>query len=124
MEELQITAAVIGGILLRIGVPVAITFLVGSFLRKLDTRWREEAKQEAIEAQLIDQRQTLLNLWLDQPCHNIKNCSEEEMKDCQAALQTGQPCWESHRVNGVLAIQCQECEYRKELILALDPVTI
>ena len=124
MDELQITAAVIAGILLRIGVPVGITFLLGSFLRKLDTRWREEAKQEAIEAQLIDQRQTLLNLWLDQPCHEIRNCSEEERKDCRAVNQTEQLCWESHQVNGVLASSCQECEYRQELILAVDHATI
>ena len=122
MEELQITAAIIAGILLRIGVPVGITFLLGSFLRKLDARWREEAKQEAIELQLIQQRQTLLNLWLDQPCHEIRNCTPQERENCKAAVHFEQPCWETHRANGSLASRCQECEYRKELFLAIENV--
>ena len=124
MEEFQITAALIAGILLRIGVPVGITFLLARFLRKLDSRWREEAKQEAIEMQMILQRQTLLNLWLDQPCHEIKNCSPQERENCRAMSQLDQPCWEINRANGNIASRCQQCEYRKELILAVDQTTI
>ena len=61
MEELKITAALIAGIILRIGLPIGITFLLARFLRKLDSRWREEAEREAIETKLLQQRQTLLN---------------------------------------------------------------
>jgi hypothetical protein len=124
MEELQITAAVIAGFILRIGVPIGITFLLGSFLRKLDSRWREEAKQEAIEMQMIIQRKTLLNLWLEQPCHEIKNCSPQERENCRAISQLDQTCWEIHQINGSMASRCQQCEYRQELFLAVDQTTI
>jgi hypothetical protein len=119
MEELQITAAVIAGFILRIGIPIGLTFLLARFLRRLDARWREEAEQKVIERKLSTQRETLLNLWLDQPCYTIKNCTTEEKKTCLAFAQHENPCWEVYKANGNLAQRCQECEYRKELILAV-----
>ena len=124
MEELKITAVLIAGIILRIGLPIGITFLLARFLRKLDSRWREEAELEAIETKLLQQRQTLLNLWLDQPCHEIRNCSPQERENCQALTHLEQPCWETNRVNGSISKRCQECEYRKELVLVIEQATI
>jgi hypothetical protein len=124
MEELQITAAVIAGLLLRIGLPVGLTFLLARFLRKLDSRWREEAEQKVIERKQFEQQQTLLNLWLDQPCYSIMNCTDQQKENCTAHSQTEKPCWEINRANGNLSQRCQDCEYRKELTLVIDSVKI
>lgn len=120
MEELQITAAVIAGFILRFGIPIGLTFLLARFLRRLDTRWREEAELEVMEKHLSAQRQSLLNLWLDQPCYAIKNCSPIQKENCQAAAQSERPCWEIKQSNGRLAQCCQDCEYREELFLAVE----
>lgn len=120
MEELQITAAVIAGFILRIGIPLGLTFLLAKFLRGLDSRWREEAEQRIVEANMAAQQKQLLNLWLDQPCFAIKNCTPQEKENCRAFAQSEQPCWEIQRSNGSLAKCCQECAYRKELVLAID----
>jgi hypothetical protein len=122
MEELQITAAVIAGLLLRIGLPIGLTFLLARFLRKLDARLREEAEQKVIEKQRQVQQQTLLNLWLDQPCHSIMNCTDQQKESCEAYQQTEKPCWEIHRANGNLSQRCQDCGYRKELAMVVDVV--
>jgi hypothetical protein len=122
MEELQITAAVIAGLLLRIGLPVGLTFLLARFLRKLDARWREEAEQKVIEKKRLEQQQTLLNLWLDQPCHSIMNCTEQQKETCKAYGQFAKPCWEINRANGNLSQRCQDCEYRKELTMVVETV--
>lgn len=124
MEELQITAAVLFGFILRIGIPIGLTILLARFLRRLDARWREEAEQQAIEIKLSAQRQTLLNLWLDQPCYTIKNCTAQEQKTCQAFTQVDKPCWEIRQSNGSLEKKCLECEYRKDLILAVEQESI
>jgi hypothetical protein len=120
MEELQITAAVIAGILLRFGIPLGLTILLARFLRQLDSRWREEAEQKAIESQLQQQRQTILNLWLDQPCYSINNCTAQQKSICRAFSQTEKPCWEVKRSNGSLAPECLDCNYRQELVLAVE----
>lgn len=120
MEELITTAAVIAGILLRFGVPIGLTVLLARFLRKLDARWRDEAEQKAAEAILQSQRQTLLNLWLEQPCYTIKNCSAQQKENCRAFSQIEKPCWEIQKSNGSLSKACLECEYRKELVLAVE----
>lgn len=124
MEELQIIAAAIAGIFLRIGLPIVLTFLLARFLRNLDSRWREEAEQQVNDRKMLEQQHTLLNLWLEQPCHSIMNCSEEQKENCEAYNQTEKPCWEVQRANGNLARRCQDCDYRKELTFVIDSVNI
>lgn len=124
MEELQITAAVIAGLILRIGLPVGLTFLLAHFLRKLDSRWREEAEQKVIEKKHLEQQQILLNLWLDQPCYSIMNCSNELKKNCKAYNQRTKPCWEVNRSNGSMSQRCKDCAYRKEINQVIDSVRI
>ena len=47
MDEFIATLLVIGGLLLRIGIPVGVTAILVYALRKLDQRWQQEAKQTA-----------------------------------------------------------------------------
>jgi hypothetical protein len=89
---------IILGVLLRIGIPVAVTALLFFFLRRLDKRWQEEA--EAIPV-----------ISSQQPCWEIKNCSEEKRLNCPAFSKTGTPCWQVSRTkNGLMQADCLGCE--------------
>jgi hypothetical protein len=101
MNEFTLTMSMVLGILLRIGIPVGLTFLLASFLRRLDAKWRKEASQ-AQPGETI-----LRELWLSYPCWDEMNCEEEK------------PCWEIFLENGKLNSKCQACEYRKELLLPI-----
>ena len=89
---------IILGLLLRIGIPAAVTALIFFLLRRLDKRWQKEA--EAIPV-INSQR----------PCWEIKGCTEEKRQNCPAFSQTGVPCWQVFRTkNGLLREDCLGCE--------------
>lgn len=46
MESLYAAAVVLGFFLLRLGVPLLISLLIGYFLHRLDARWQAEAEAE------------------------------------------------------------------------------
>ena len=119
MNELTITAAVLFGILLRFGIPIAITFGLAWLLRRLDERWRNEAEQEAVQEKYKTQQAALLQMWLQQPCWEINNCSKEQQALCKAFQQKEIPCWEMFRANGSLSPRCKNCEYQKTLSEAI-----
>lgn len=86
------------GILLRLGVPIAITALVLSLLHRLDKRWQKEALALPIVP-------------AGKPCWEIKGCSEEKKKNCPAAAQSKAPCWQVFRTrDGVMKEACLGCE--------------
>lgn len=115
MNELTISAAVLFGIILRFGIPIFITFALAKLLRSLDERWRAEAEEEAAQAKIKAQQAALLQMWLDQPCWEIKNCSKEQRALCKAFQQKNIPCWETFRSNGSLSTRCQTCEYQQTI---------
>ena len=117
MDEFLVTINMVLGILLRIGIPFAITFLLAFFLRRLDTKWRAEAIEAQPGEALLHQK------WLNTPCWEEKDCVEEQREKCPAYLQTERSCWEVHRDNGSLNFKCQECEYRKELMIPVEIYT-
>jgi hypothetical protein len=86
------------GILLRLGVPIAITALVLALLHRLDKRWQKEALALPIVS-------------AGKPCWEIKGCSEEKKKNCPAAAQSKAPCWQVFRTrDGVMKEACLGCE--------------
>ena len=86
------------GLLLRIGIPVAVTALVFFLLRRLDKRWQNEALAIPV---ISSQR----------PCWEIKDCSEEKRKDCPASAHPNIPCWQVFRTkNGLLREDCLGCD--------------
>jgi hypothetical protein len=86
------------GLLLRIGIPVAVTALIYFLLRRLDERWQEEAKEIPV---IASQR----------PCWEMKGCSEEKRKNCPAFAQSNIPCWQVFRTkNGLLREDCLGCD--------------
>lgn len=113
MNEFTLTMSMVLGILLRIGIPVGLTFLLASFLRRLDAKWRNEASQ-AQPGETI-----LRELWLSNPCWDEMNCEEDQCENCPAYHQREKPCWEIFLENGKLNSKCQACEYRKELLLPI-----
>lgn len=115
MNEFTTTAAVLFGILLRFGIPIAITFGLSYLLRRLDEHWRAEAEEEAARAKYKTQQATLLQLWIQQPCWEIKNCSKNIRDQCLAYQEKETPCWETFRTNGNLSARCQKCEYQQTL---------
>jgi hypothetical protein len=89
---------IILGVLLRIGIPVAVTALLFLLLRRLDKRWQKEA--EAIPV-----------IPSQQPCWETKGCSEEKRQNCPAFSKTGIPCWQVFRTkNGLMREDCLGCE--------------
>ena len=115
MDETFVTIYLILGVLLRIGVPLAATFLLGWGLRQLDARWR----QEAIEAN-SSREAALVNIWITQPCWEANGCTSKTRAGCQAQQQRELPCWEVFRSNGTLSKQCLECSYRQELPIPME----
>ena len=85
------------GLLMRIGIPVAVTALVFLLLRRLDERWQKEALAIPV---ISSQR----------PCWEIKGCSEEKRKNCPSPAQSNTPCWQVFRTkNGLLKEECLGC---------------
>ena len=114
MDNILVTVYMILGILLRIGIPIGGTFLLAYLLRRLDARWREEAKQEQIAFP------SMASVWLKNPCWTAIDCVEETRENCQAYLQTNAPCCEVFQVNGNLNQKCQECSYMKEIPIPIE----
>ncbi len=86
------------GLILRIGIPLAVTAGVIYLLHCLDRRWQKEASAEALASPA------------GKPCWEIKRCGEEKRKACPAAAQPKVPCWQVFRSNnGVLREACLGC---------------
>jgi len=115
MNEVTISAAVFFGILLRFGLPLIFTIGLASLLKRLDERWRAEGELEAAQEKVMAQQAALLQMWLQQPCWEIKNCSKDQQALCKAFQQKDIPCWETFRANGKLNYRCQTCEYQQTL---------
>jgi hypothetical protein len=112
MNEGFVTIYIFLGILLRFAVPLAITFLLARLLRKLDRKWREEAKLEKEQSRLV-----FINLFQQQPCWDYNHCSSAQRATCPVYNQKQLPCWEIQRSNGSLKAACQTCEYRQHVMV-------
>lgn len=101
MEWLPTTFAMILGLLLRIAVPLIVTFLVVFFLKRLDERWKRETDVGA--AQLVKPGNV--------GCWDINNCPEEKRARCKAYQNPDTPCWQVFRgENGRLQERCIGCD--------------
>ncbi len=87
------------GILVRIGIPVAVTILVIALLRRLDRRWQKQSLALPVIAAG------------GRPCWEAKGCSQEKRKGCPAATNPDVPCWQIFRSrNGALREDCLGCD--------------
>ena len=111
MNEALVIFYLIVGILLRIAVPIAITFLLGAFLKRLDAKWRAEGLQTQAQQSAVPAAQATPQFSL--ACWEYNQCTPEKMEKCPAYAQNDKPCWEVYRSNGNLNKPCQTCEYRR-----------
>jgi hypothetical protein len=94
MEALAISI----GLLLRLGLPIAITALVAWWLRRLDARWQREAQTRAARRALAT------------PCWEIRVCPPKRRADCPAFIHPDVPCWQWFRdERGQLRDGCLDC---------------
>lgn len=82
--------AVIGLLLLRLGVPLLLSVGIGYWLVRLDNRWRAAG--------------------MGKPCWEQKGCLPEQRSRCAAFQHPDIPCWAIVRVTeGQLRPQCADC---------------
>jgi hypothetical protein len=96
-------ATVVGLFLLRLGVPVAITFLVAYLFKRLDQKWEEDARRrnEILSEQAV----------ATTPCWVEKDCGPLRRSDCPACKLMDVPCWLARiRMQGELPKSCLDCD--------------
>ena len=112
MDWLLEAGAVVSLFILRLGVPLAITFAVAYFLRRLDAKWQAEAWAEW-EADQPEERVIAETRGLQaskQLCWSLKGCDESVRADCPAPKQPDIPCWLARRrAEGRLPAACYNC---------------
>ena len=97
------------GILLRLAIPIVMTFFLAWLLRRLDARWQKEAELERgeVEIGLYPGRSFTPK---NAGCWEIKGCKEEQKAVCPAFQHPDLPCWQVFRFNdGVLRAGCLDC---------------
>jgi len=94
---MDVVTTVLVGLLLRLGIPIAVTAAVLGILYLLDKRWQKQAL-------------TLPVAPSGTPCWEVKGCTEEAKKNCPAVAQPKIPCWYVFRTkDGVMKEACLEC---------------
>jgi hypothetical protein len=116
VENWQAVLMVAGMFLLRLGVPVGITFAVAYWLRHLDAKWQAEAlarrADELARQQPQAKREIEILKVIDPPCWVTNSCSETKLLNCPACQQPEIPCWLARfRTEGRLPAKCYGCRY-------------
>ena len=114
-ETIFTTAAIILGVLLRFGLPIGLTLLLGWFLRRLDAKWTAEAAAE------VAQDAARAAVEPDLKCWEVHNCPPRLRANCPAFAQPETPCYELFRINGRLKPACRDCRVARR---AAAPVII
>ncbi len=97
------------GLILRLGIPIAITVLLIWLVRRLDESWQEEGTGARVMAK-------------NPGCWKIMGCSEERKAKCEAYANPDMPCWQYYRdSNGRLREGCIGCKIFRE---ATVPVSV
>ncbi len=99
MEALMEFLAILAGLLIRLVIPLGLTWLIAILLHRLDRKWKEQTmKQLPLQAE-------------ERPaCWEVRQCPPEVRADCPAYGSTV-PCWQlRRRANGYLMPECLNCE--------------
>ena len=108
MEWLDSVAPLALGLVIRLGIPVLVTFLLVRWLRRLDERWQAEAEARRSQAAETTQARNI-------GCWEIKGCTAEQLATCQAHAHPKTPCWQWFREDGGhLQERCLGCEVFRE----------
>jgi hypothetical protein len=99
MDSIYAYLMVAAGILVRLGIPVALTILLVEILRRLDDHWQQEGEASTPV------------LAVNTRCWEIHNCSSENRASCQAYTHPETPCWQVFRNReGLLREECLGCQ--------------
>jgi hypothetical protein len=104
MDELITVLALILGVLLRVAIPLAVTFTFIKLLKWLDERWQHEAELKGIKVAAVG----------NTGCWDINNCPEGDRAKCRAYANPDKPCWQVFREkDGRLQERCIGCDIFK-----------
>lgn len=112
--------AIVGLFLLRVGVPLLITLLIGYFLRRLDAHWEDELRGQALGHPRAPGSHGTRSAGIPaatagvdipgQPCWQLKDCDTASREDCPAGQQPGVVCWLARReLEGKIPMACYHC---------------
>ena len=105
MENLNELLVVLGGILLRLGIPILVTLGLWRLLKKLDERWQADANQR--RTALVSSGALPGNVG----CWEINQCTPENYRQCKAYQNKETPCWQVFRSqNGQMQEKCIGCQ--------------
>lgn len=100
MEVLMQFLAILAGLLIRLLIPLGLTWLIAAFLRRLDHTWKEQAMNQPLPQ--LENRPA---------CWEVRQCPPEARADCPAYGSTTVACWQLRRQpNGYLSPECLTCE--------------
>lgn len=106
MDALAIGSFLLG-LVLRLGIPLGITFLLIRWLSELDARWQNEARRDAL---LLSSGSQVRN----SGCWDVRHCTAEQKTKCPAFARKEIPCWQVFRQkDGVLKERCFGCSVFK-----------
>ncbi len=106
MGVLEILTIILGFIL-RVGVPLGITFLFVWLLKRLDTSWKVEAEKE---------HRRLLGEGAQAHCWEYYGCAPHRRQKCPAFNNQENPCWENFKVGRHLQESCRLCAFRQKTL--------
>ncbi len=96
METITSILIILGGMVLRLAIPILGTLLLIFLLRKLDNRWQAEAEIQSVSMEKPE-------------CWKIKGCEPEQVSQSEGASSL-LPCWQVYRQpNGYLNEECLSC---------------
>lgn len=98
--------------LMRLGIPILLTFGVAYWLRRLDDKWQAEAA--ALELGLAPETVAAATappaLAATQPCWEVRNCNPATREQCPAFHQSKLPCWMARQqAEGKMPTPCLTC---------------
>lgn len=104
MDTLETLGVLALGILIRFAIPIGVTALLVWFFRRIDQRWKAEARLTMERA-----------LPKNPGCWKINNCSAVDRAKCLAYANPDKPCWYIFRgKEGLLQEKCLICDiFRK-----------
>lgn len=103
MDPMMAAIVYAAGLMLRLGLPFAITALLVRLLRRLDARWEAEARQ-------VQSAQPALAPQAGVRCWEVRGCSPRRRANCPAYQHPEVPCWQHFRKrDGQLQSACLDC---------------
>ncbi len=111
------TLVVLFMFVLRIGVPIAITLLVGRWLeKKLAPREEEQMETKSVYTTRVTRSGGKI---IQIHCWDLKRCERAKLAQCAAHQRPDLPCWLALQANGdKLRAECFSCALYKPQSIA------